>query len=271
MYQEELGEYGFNVNIVKPDGSYIDHSFETPYPVGDYSYDQFWYGNVCSFLWPILSPDSRYFWMTGGTIDMINFQSTAFAYCVDSETGARIDGYELCTGYCFGGPKCFLNSLHNEEYMGLDEKGSIYHSWSEVLDIDSIGAAQIRYGHYEVMGDTSCVVDTISLPPPSDRNCVLSGDMCCGSDIRTDAEKMIKILSNPVRETLDVRLVGESGEDFELILYDITGRRVLSESCVNRDDESVLNIRVGNLPSGVYLLKIRSGSFETIRTISIVR
>ncbi|MCK4505160.1 MAG: T9SS type A sorting domain-containing protein [Candidatus Aegiribacteria sp.] len=139
-----------------------------------------------------------------------------------------------------------------------------------MLNIDSIGIAQIQYSYHEVMGDTSLTTDTISLSPPNTID-VTFRDMCCASDISTDTEEVIKILSNPVRETLDVKLIGEVGDDFELILYDIVGRRVLSESGVVRNDESVLNIRVDNLPSGVYLLRMRSGSFETVRTISIVR
>ncbi|MCK4506300.1 MAG: hypothetical protein KAW14_11855 [Candidatus Aegiribacteria sp.] len=47
--------------------------------------------------------------------------------------------------------------------------------------------------------------------------------MFCESDIGADAEKVIEILSNPVRESFDVRPIGKVGDDFELILYDIVG------------------------------------------------
>ena len=266
FYHDEYDEYGFDIYVFMQNLiGYIKHSFNTPYPVG-MNYEQSWLSNLGG-----LSRDTRYYWMTGSTIDLINFQSTAFAYCVDSETGAKAS-HHLCTGYCFWGPRFFLGNLQNEEYLDLNERGSIYFSGAEVLDIDTNGVAQIEYWYFEILGDTSsCVVDTTYLSPPGDRNDALSGDMFCASDICTDAEEVIEILSNPVRETLGVRLIGETGEDFELILYDIAGRRVLSESGVVRDDESVLNIRVENLPSGVYLLRMRSGSFQTVRTISIVR
>ncbi|MCD4701709.1 MAG: T9SS type A sorting domain-containing protein, partial [Candidatus Aegiribacteria sp.] len=272
MYREIPGEYGFNIYVVKPDGSYIDHSFKTPFPVFDGVYEQNWFGNVCPALWPALSPDSRYFWMTGYTTDLINYWSTAFAYCVDSETGARIDDYEVCAGYCFEGPMCFSSNIHDEDHHSLiDEMGSIYFSGANVLNIDSNAVAEISFYYFEEFPYPESIVEGIdTLPPPGGSDDNLFGDMCCASDISSDAEEVIEILSNPVRETLGVRLVGEYGDNFEILLYDIAGRQILSESGILRDDESLLNIGVQELPSGVYLLRIRTGDLEVVRTVSII-
>ena len=80
------------------------------------------------------------------------------------------------------------------------------------------------YGYYTVMGNPiSLVVDTIPLSPPDSTDGILAGDAYVASDIRSDGEEVIEILSNPVRETLGVRLLGESGDTFELLLYDIAG------------------------------------------------
>jgi len=251
MYHDVYDEYGFNIYVVKPDGSYIDHSFKTPFPVGGLNYEQNWWGN--SVANEILSPDGRYFWMTGYVIDLIDNISPAFAYCVDSETGARIDGYEVCTGYSFWW------------YVGC-----ICFSQAEILSIDSNGVAYIQFGYHEVMSDTSMTVGLDTLPPPGGSDDNLFGDIYCASDISSDAEEVIEILSNPVRETLGVRLVGVSGDNFELLLYDIAGRQILAESGILREDESLLNIGVQELPSGVYLLRIRTGDLEVVRTVSII-
>ncbi len=267
LYHDEYDEYGFDIYVfIQNVIGYKIHSFNTPYPVGGINYEQNWFGSLGGF-----SLDTRYYWMTGITIDLINNRSTAFAYCVDSETGAK-PSHRLCSGYCTWGTRCIVSNLQNEEYLGLiDEKWSILHCYAEVLNIDIDGGAYIEHSYRESIFPFNSVVDTTYLSPPGGSDDNLFGDMYCSSDISSDAEEVIEILSNPVRETLDVKLIGEAGDDFEVILYDIAGRRVLSESGVNRDDESVLNIRVEDLPSGVYLLRIRSGSFETVRTISIVR
>ena len=83
-------------------------------------------------------------------------------------------------------------------------------------------------------------------------------------------DESLMVLSNPIRETLDVIVFGESGERWKFDLYDISGRRAVSESGVFRDDSSVLNINVENLPSGVYMLKTEVGGNEEVRSISIV-
>ena len=89
-------------------------------------------------------------------------------------------------------------------------------------------------------------------------------------ECRSDVEEVIEILSNPVREALGVRFVGVSGDNFELLLYDIAGRQILSESGILLDDESVLSIGVQSLPSGVYLLRITAGNAEVRKAVSII-
>ncbi len=261
MYRDEPDEYGFNIYVVKPDGSYINHSFETPFPAFEEGSEQFWSGYDHT-----LSPDSRYLWMLGYTWDWPNAWSTVYAYCVDSETGARIDGYELCEGWLF------LGGYHNERHLDHSEKFPTFGSWGVVLDIDSTTAEALVYYIYypEYCNQFVFVEDTIPLSPPGGSDNNLFGDIYCNSNIRSDTEEVIEILSNPVRETLGVRLVGEYGDNFELLLYDIAGRQILSESGILRDDESLLNIGVQNLPSGVYLLRITAGTAEVRKTVSII-
>lgn len=84
-------------------------------------------------------------------------------------------------------------------------------------------------------------------------------------DAREETEsKTLKFWPNPVRQYLHVELpVDFLDQDFRLQIFDITGKTVVSRIASGRE------IFVGDLPDGIYLLSVTSGShnFRTERII----
>lgn len=219
-------------------------------------------GGPSTVLGECLSNDTRYFWMTGNACEPDSNCSFASAYSVDSETGAQ-KRVCLCSGWCSGPIKTDLQ---------LDC------CTANIETVYNSGAALVRYSichrppdpytppeyseHFRILhppgGGTLNTIEESSSSRQSTAASVID-------------DELFTVLSNPVRETLDVMVSHESGERWKLDLYDISGRCVVSESGVLHESGSVLNIGVENLPSGVYILKTEIGGIEEARSISIVR
>ncbi|NOQ23640.1 MAG: T9SS type A sorting domain-containing protein, partial [Candidatus Aegiribacteria sp.] len=80
----------------------------------------------------------------------------------------------------------------------------------------------------------------------------------------------ITIQGNPANSCLGIVCDSGSELDYELELFDISGRKVLDDSGILTSTDSRIDIGVSNIPSGVYLLRIRTGDIEIVKTVSII-
>ncbi|MEA3266969.1 MAG: T9SS type A sorting domain-containing protein [Candidatus Fermentibacteria bacterium] len=105
---------------------------------------------------------------------------------------------------------------------------------------------------------------------PGGVNMDFSEELCTvaqAEDFALSDNASFTILSNPVGETLDVEI---SGDIWNLSVFDISGRCVVSESGVSTEVNSVISIDAGALPSGVYMLKVEIEGVEQFQSITVV-
>ncbi len=81
------------------------------------------------------------------------------------------------------------------------------------------------------------------------------------TELNEPKTETIKIYPNPVRSTLYVNI--ESSDYNRIILYDISGKEVLSE----KTHKGINRINVSHLEKGVYVLKVSGGQSAPIRKI----
>jgi len=180
---------------------------------------------------------------------------------LNSQTGTRRE-YRLCSGWC-SGPMC----------TGTDQIDLQFDCClSYISKVYASGAALVMVT--TCFGPDQYTEDYVILFPPGGENEntltePYSLEQTAIASVSIDESSVV--LSNPVHETLTVMVSGESGESWNLDLYDISGRCVMSESGVLHDDHSVLNVGVESLPSGVYMLKTEVGGTEEVRSISVMR
>lgn len=256
MYQDETGVCGFDIPVVLHDGTVRHHSFSTKYPKGNANNDSmFWTGGPGSG-W-VVSADSRYFWMDGSDCNRVTEISTAYIYSVNSETGAT-NRHNVCSGWCVG---------LSDKYMSSDYIFPC--SGTSVIKIYQSGAALISYSYYPYSGSEPVSGYKIYYPPGgvdmdfSDEPCLVTQL----EDFALSDNEPFTVLSNPVGATLDVVI---SGESWNLSVFDISGRCVVSESGVSTEDRSVISIDTGMLPSGVYMLKVEIEGIEQFQSITVV-
>ncbi|MCK5116133.1 MAG: M28 family peptidase [Candidatus Aegiribacteria sp.] len=77
------------------------------------------------------------------------------------------------------------------------------------------------------------------------------------------------ISPNPAHSTLTVDLLRGFAGNVEVSLFDLTGRRILSGS--HDASSGSVALLLSNLPSGVYIVRVSSGSISETRNIVIVR
>ncbi len=82
--------------------------------------------------------------------------------------------------------------------------------------------------------------------------------------------RFFALLANPVNEILDVTISGESGENWNLAVFDLSGRCEILESGVCTEGYSVLNFGTGSLPAGIYMLRVEAGGVEEVRSITVM-
>ncbi|MCO6485065.1 MAG: DUF4397 domain-containing protein, partial [Saprospiraceae bacterium] len=73
------------------------------------------------------------------------------------------------------------------------------------------------------------------------------------------------VFPNPVTDRMDIRLFSEAEARMELTVYDATGRQVLTRSQQVFDGENRLEVPVGELEEGWYILELRGDAGEAVR------
>lgn len=147
--------------------------------------------------------------------------------------------------------------------------------YSNVVKVYRNNSALIGFGYHTFPHPDSIVYDYVVLKPPQfDGGQTLRSEVLLEQNDLDPSERLhsfAEVLSNPVRGILSVMVSGSSGESWRLDLYDISGRRVASESGVMESAGFVEELNVQSLPSGVYVLRSRVGGVEDVRSISVVR
>jgi len=91
----------------------------------------------------------------------------------------------------------------------------------------------------------------------------------CGTDTTTQtfsttvgldeiAKGEWKMFPNPTENELNVQFAGEGGDNLQIQVLDLSGKVVKQESFIAAEGSNTLQIEVGNLQSGVYLLTLTS-------------
>jgi len=253
MYLDEVGKTGFDVPVVLYDGSVLNYNIQTKYPLGDANnYDFFW--NGCSARYMKISPDGRYFWMTGSENNTVMHISSAHAYCVDSESGTS-RSYYLCSGWCSGS--------FNETDMEWYGSGAI------IKKIYKTGDALVAYGYYTssspdpIIDYTVLRVSGFTSFEDIDEN--ISSSVI--SNILGLSTVAVQLLNNPVDASVELIVPAAMWSFF---MFDLTGRSVISESGLASNSENHLSFSTLDIPSGIYLLRYTINGDETVRTISVV-
>ncbi len=76
------------------------------------------------------------------------------------------------------------------------------------------------------------------------------------------------VYPNPSNEGM-INLTLRTSEDVKIDLFDITGRKVISQSNTNNSNEFSKTLNLSSLSSGVYLLNVKSGAKQAIKKIVI--
>jgi hypothetical protein len=81
----------------------------------------------------------------------------------------------------------------------------------------------------------------------------------------------LSLYPNPAREALNVSFTLDNNTDMSVNLLDITGREVLpGETRSYAKGKNQLTLSTGNLPSGMYLLQLRSGQSTIHKKVQIL-
>ncbi len=251
MYIDEDGETGFDVPVVLYDGSVLNHSFQTKYPVGSLSGDSFWFENITPNR--TISSDGRYFWMTGSENNTSMQVSSAYAYCVDSESGST-QSYFLCSGWCSGTKEV------NTQFSG---------SYARIKKIYKTGDALVSYGYFTSSSPDPIidyrVIRVSGLASNDDIEENIFGSVCTNNVNPILASS--QLLNNPIDYSIE--LLVPAGV-WSVSVFDLTGRILINESGLASNFQNHLSFNTINIPSGIYLLKYTVDGEETVRSISIL-
>jgi hypothetical protein len=75
-------------------------------------------------------------------------------------------------------------------------------------------------------------------------------------------ESLLKIFPNPAKDVINIDIFGYPEEDVQFTVYDIGGRKVFGKSFRSRQGKGQYSLDLGGLEGGLYILNIRSSSFE---------
>ena len=238
MYKQN--SKGVTVYIVKPDGSTIPFNF---------SFVSASHGDVST---PTTS-DGRYLFMAGhfGSVPGITGSN---AIRIDAVEGS-VFNHRICKGHAW-----IAGSI---AYISVAELSVVYEEHDNAL---------FSYGYYYAPFPECFNNGEVTLPPYPVSNDIstLLPPLDCIAEISENRMPLIEIQENPARSNLGIVFRAEPTQEYELVIYDITGRRVLIDSGVFASADSRLDIDVSNIPSGVYLLRIRTGDLEVVRTVSVI-
>jgi hypothetical protein len=240
MLDHTLGVKGFDVYIVKPDGTKIPFHFSEPSAT---------YGDI---QYPTTS-DGRYLWLAGHWGSCPGTTGTN-AIRIDAESGS-VYHRNVCRGYAWiEGTIAYISVAHLVE---------VYEDTDRAL---------FHYGYYTIPYDPgSGVSGEVTLPSTKlNEDFSLSQSLDDQTEVSENRFPVVEIQGNPISSNLGIICNSSTAQEYELVIYDISGRQVLVDSGVFTSTDSSVDIGVSNLPSGVYLLKIRTGDTEVMRTVSII-
>ncbi len=84
-------------------------------------------------------------------------------------------------------------------------------------------------------------------------------------DSESQINTIVNVYPNPVLNKLSIEIPNNVNEDFEIELFDITGRSVKSKTYSN---QKKIDVNIGDLNKGIYILRIRAkGINQSIKVI----
>jgi hypothetical protein len=177
------------------------------------------------------------------------------------------------------GTSMTLNKTANSTVTGL-----VYKTGAATTGTSNVMFAQARYGNGKVaaIGDSS---------PPDDgtgdtndqlyngwsaevngdhRRILLNATLwLVNPALRegTTDDQRVNIWPNPFQHELNLSYVSASGNPVDVVLFDMTGKALLTERLGSSPGENLQNIQVGILPAGVYVVRISDGEFTINRKL----
>jgi hypothetical protein len=103
--------------------------------------------------------------------------------------------------------------------------------------------------------------NTITLPVNQGSNSIsVSSDLPCQTAINKEIQGLenLKVTPNPFESELTVQTSFGAGENVRTEVYDMIGRRVYSN--IHKNDAGEIQLNLGTLPSGMYVLRLFSGT-----------
>jgi hypothetical protein len=131
-------------------------------------------------------------------------------------------------------------------------------------------ATNLSAGTYTVTVNDSngcgSVTDTVTISQPATirHNSKVLPGAGTGDDNQMDASSSVEVYPNPIKDITSIAVYEKV--DGELSIFDASGRQVYSDK-ITSDGNTVKQINIGNLPQGVYILKITSDGKEIVKRI----
>jgi hypothetical protein len=216
----------------------------------------------------------------GITFDLVSFSQTTsnFAVITGNPILQGAAGTPLQMKYS-SGTSMTLNKTANSTVTGL-----VYKTGAATTGTSNVMFAQARYGNGKVaaIGDSS---------PPDDgtgdtndqlyngwsaevngdhRRILLNATLwLVNPALRegTTDDQRVNIWPNPFQHELNLSYVSASGNPVDVVLFDMTGKALLTERLGSSPGENLQNIQVGILPAGVYVVRISDGEFTINRKL----
>ncbi|MEI7802175.1 MAG: phospholipase D-like domain-containing protein [Bacteroidota bacterium] len=89
------------------------------------------------------------------------------------------------------------------------------------------------------------------------------------NDVNNTSHFEFTAFPNPVSDNLEIRFYSEKNANTIIELIDVTGKIVLGNSFENSSGNQHFNVNTSLLASGIYLLKVSSGSFSSAKKILV--
>jgi alpha-amylase len=170
-----------------------------------------------------------------------------------------------------------INDGSSTKGLWVNSTPSGYQNWAGVTLVNAFNSAQTTvvqadgrvYVSAPARGYTIWVRQNeyVAYSPPSTTASVGGGEVMLEETTMGDDEQ-IALYPNPANETVKVKLDVKSPTPFRLSLLDLSGNKLQDQEVKNTDNTYELN--TGVLPSGFYLIKIKTGDRFYTRKLSVV-
>jgi hypothetical protein len=99
-----------------------------------------------------------------------------------------------------------------------------------------------------------------------------SGDFIAYSDAAEPTVSLLSVTPQPCNPELNLRFTVQQSGEVVVQLFDIQGREVLQKRrYASHSGDQNLTVQTGNLPSGVYLLRLESNGTSIQRTVTVLK